>query len=72
LQMVVALVGNQKAFIREKAIAVLFLTIKQVMGFILAEKNLAYGCACTNFVASVLLHETEFQVLEILIAIPEL
>lgn len=47
MQMVVALVGNQKAFIREKAIAVLFLTIKQVMGFILAEKNLAYGCACT-------------------------
>lgn len=45
MQMVVALVGNQKAFIREKAIAVLFLTIKQVMGFILAEKNLAYGYA---------------------------
>lgn len=67
-----ALVGNQKAFVREKAIAALFLIIKQVMGAILAQKNLAYGCACTYFVASVLLYETGLQLLEILMIIPEL
>lgn len=71
MQVVVALVGNQKVFVREKAIAVFFLIIKQVMGTILAEKNHAYGCACSNFVASVLLYDTEFQVLEILIIISE-
>lgn len=66
VQVVVALIGIQKALIREKAIAVLFLIIKQVMGSILAEKNLACVCACcANFIANVFLYVTELQVLQV-------
>lgn len=53
--------------IRENAIAVLFLIVKQVMRSILAKEDLLYACACcADFIANYLIYVTELHVLQVL------